>query len=74
MNSVVVCKSKTGFSEKYAKWIAEELKADLFKLSDFSKKKINDYEAVIYGGGVYASGINGIKFIKKNLDLFKDKK
>jgi menaquinone-dependent protoporphyrinogen IX oxidase len=28
---------------------------------------------VIYGGGLYAVGINGIKFIKNNLEKLKDK-
>ncbi|GEA31640.1 flavodoxin [Clostridium beijerinckii] len=28
MKTVVIYKSKTGFTKKYAKWIAEELSAD----------------------------------------------
>jgi menaquinone-dependent protoporphyrinogen IX oxidase len=74
MKTAVVYKSKTGSTKEYAQWIAEELKADLFKLSDFDKSKIGDYEIFIYGGGLYAVGINGIKFIKNNWDKFKNKK
>lgn len=32
------------------------------------------YDTVIYGGGLYASGINGVKLITKNLDKLKNKK
>ena len=32
------------------------------------------YDTVIYGGGLYVVGINGVKFITKNLDKLNDKK
>jgi len=31
MNLIVVVSSKTGFTKKYAEWIANELNADLFE-------------------------------------------
>ncbi|MFT5873622.1 MAG: hypothetical protein ACI8WT_002569 [Clostridium sp.] len=44
---------------------------------DASKVNTNtlaDYDTLIYGGGLYAVGINGVKLITKNLDKLKDKK
>ena len=35
---------------------------------------LTNYDTVIYGGSLYAVGINGVKFITKNLDKLKDKK
>lgn len=35
---------------------------------------LKKYDNVIYGGGLYAVGINGIKLITQNLDKLKDKK
>ena len=32
------------------------------------------YDTVIYGGGLYAVGISGVKLITKNLDKLKYKK
>lgn len=74
MKTVVIYKSKTGFTKKYAEWISEELSADIFDGSEVTTNMLTAYETVIYGGGLYAVGINGVKFIAQNLDKFKDKK
>ncbi len=74
MKSVVIYRSKTGFAQKYAEWIAEELSADIFEGSKVTAHMLTDYDVVIYGGGLYAVGINGVKLITKNIDLLKGKK
>lgn len=74
MKTVVIYKSKTGFAKKYAEWIAGELSADIFEGSKVTVEMLEDYEAVIYGGGLYAIGINGVKFVTKNLDKLKNKR
>ena len=33
MKTVVIYKSRTGFTKKYAEWISEELSADIFDVS-----------------------------------------
>ena len=74
MKTVVVYKSVTGFTKKYAEWIAEDLKSDLVEYSDISIDKVKDYELIIYGGSLHAVGINGLDIIKKNLNELNDKK
>lgn len=74
MKAVVIYKSKTGFTKKYAQWIASELSADIFDVSKINTNKLRDYDVVIYGGSLHAVGINGIQFIKQNLDKLKNKK
>lgn len=74
MKAVVIYQSKTGFTRKYAQWIAEELGADLYSKADVRAEDLGAYDIVVYGGGLYAVGINGIKFIKRNLDKLKGKK
>jgi len=74
MRTVVVYKSKAGFAKQYAEWIAKELTADLFEASAVSINELTAYDTVIYGGGLYAVGINGVKLITKNLDKLKGKK
>lgn len=74
MKAVVIYKSKSGFVKKYAEWIAEELSADIFDVSKAGANMLENYDTVIYGGSLHAVGINGVKFITKNLDKLKDKK
>jgi len=74
MRTVVIYKSKTGFTKKYAEWISEALSADVFDVSEVNTDILTAYDTVIYGGGLYAVGINGIKLITKKLNKLKDKK
>lgn len=74
MKAVVVYKSKSGFARKYAEWIAAELPADLVEGSKASASVFAGYDAVVYGGGLYAAGINGVKFITSNLDKLEGKR
>lgn len=74
MRILVVYKSRTGFTEKYAQWISEDLSAELFKVHEIDIDKMLEYDVIIYGGGLYASGIGGVKLITKNLDKLNGKK
>jgi menaquinone-dependent protoporphyrinogen IX oxidase len=74
MKAVVVYKSKTGFTKKYAEWIAEDLLADIFEVSKVNIKMLAEYDTIIYGGSLYAVGINGVKLITQNINKLKDKK
>ncbi len=37
-------------------------------------KKVMEYDKLIFGGGIYATGIGGLSFLKKNFKALKDKK
>ena len=64
-NILIVYKSETGFTEKYAKWLSSELSCDMIKLKDASLDKISDYHILIYGAGLYAGKINGFEEFEK---------
>ena len=58
--------SKYGSTRKYAQWIAAALDADLFEAHTVGPKALSQYDAVIYGGGLYAGGIAGVKLVTEN--------
>ncbi|MGI6777015.1 MAG: flavodoxin domain-containing protein [Acetivibrionales bacterium] len=62
----VVFKSKYGSSEKYARWIAEDVNADVLKASDVKVENLMEYDTIVYCGGLYAGGLLGFSLIKKN--------
>lgn len=70
---IVVYKSKSGYTEKYAKWIAEELDCSLSEAKNVKLSDLMQYDTIIYGGGLYATGINGIKLITSSLDSLESK-
>ncbi len=63
---LVVYTSKYGSTRKYAEWIASELSADLFAAQTVEPKALSQYDIVIYGGGLYAGGIAGVKLVAQN--------
>ena len=72
--TAVIYKSKGGFSQKYAKWLADYLKCDLYDLKDFTKSDIDKYHILIFGSGVYCSKMPIANFINKNAKYFSGKK
>ncbi|SDN29120.1 flavodoxin domain-containing protein [Acetanaerobacterium elongatum] len=73
-NIIVVYRSKTGFVKNYAEWIAKAVGADLREAKGVEITDLMKYDTIVYGGGLYAGGINGFRLIKKNLDQLKGKR
>lgn len=71
---IVIYRSVSGFTKKYAQWIAGELTADFCDARKIDIKKLLGYDIIIFGGGLHAVGINGVGIIKDNLPLLLDKK
>ncbi len=71
--TVIIYKSKYGSTRKYAEWIATALSADIFEASKIDVRGMQNYSKIIYGGGLYASGILGVSLITKEFDKLKDK-
>ena len=74
MNGIVIYKSKYGASRKYAHWIAKETGFKCIDVDKVGAKALKDYDTVIIGGGVYASGVPAFSFLKKNIDQLAGKK
>ena len=74
MKVVVIYNSQTGFTKRYAEWIAEESGADCFELSEAKKKRMDNYDAIVFGGWVCAGGISKLSWFKGNIHKWNDKK
>lgn len=72
-NTVVIYKSRYGSTKKYAQWISETLNADIFESSKIKSSGLEKYKTIIYGGGLYASGIAGFSLIRKTFNKLKGK-
>ena len=45
---------KFGATEKYARWIGEELECPVISADDFNKRDFEKYDNIVFGGGVHA--------------------
>jgi menaquinone-dependent protoporphyrinogen IX oxidase len=64
MKTIIIYTSQTGFTKRYAEWIAEKSNADIFELKEAQKKEasfFDTYDAVIYAGWCMAG-----KVVKSN--------
>lgn len=69
MKILLIYKTKTGFTEKYANWITEEIKCDIEKISNIQNIDFKSYDLIIYGSRIHAGRVDGLDKIKElNLD------
>ena len=57
MKTLIIYTSQTGFTKKYAQWLSDRLKADIYELKDVQKKDdafFDEYQAIVYGGWAMA--------------------
>ena len=71
---IILFQSKYGATKKYADWLAEMTGYDCAETKNANAVDLKPYDVILLGGGVYASGIAGFQFIKKNIGQLADKK
>lgn len=74
MKTIVIYNSQTGFTKRYAEWIAEATGADCLELSAAKRKNMDAYEAIIFGGWACAGSISKLNWFKSNIEKWPDKK
>lgn len=74
MRTIVIYNSQTGFTKRYAEWIAEAAGADCLALAEAKKKNLAEYEAIVFGGWACAGGISKLAWFKSNMDKWTDKR
>lgn len=74
MKVVVIYNSQTGFTKRYAQWIAEAAGAECVELERAKKRSFDDYDAIIFGGWACAGGISKLKWFKAHMDNWRGKK
>lgn len=74
MNTIVIYKTKYGSTKTYAEWISDELNCKMVDAKNITVKELEDYDTIIYGGGLYSEIINGVTLLTKNIDSLKNKK
>ena len=73
MNGIVVYGSSYGSTKKYAEVLSEHLNFDCYSYDSVDKNTLNNYELIVYGGGLYAGGVKGLKKTVKMIDNINDK-
>lgn len=68
MKSIVIYNSKRGSTEQYARWIAEDIKAEqCIALEHADFHALDQFDVVVFGGWIRGSGIVGLDKLKKSV-------
>lgn len=77
MKIIIVYSSQTGFTERYANWLAEELEADVITLAEAKKRDsryFDEADGIIYGGWAMGGKIVNSEWFTKRIPAWKGKK
>ncbi|MCR4989433.1 MAG: flavodoxin domain-containing protein [Lachnospiraceae bacterium] len=77
MKTLIIYTSQTGFTKKYAEWIAQRVDADLLELKEAQKKDTGffaDYDAIVYGGWAMAGTVFKSKWFFDKASEWKEKR
>lgn len=65
MKTIVIYKTRTGSTKKYAEWIRDELQCEIADYEEMNKLDLNNYQLVIYGSRIHAGKIDSLEKVKK---------
>ncbi len=71
---IIIYQSKYGATQKYAGWLREMTGFDYIRAKDALPDKVKKYDVIVLCGGIYASSIAGLSFLKKNIVRLGNKK
>lgn len=74
MKTIVIYHSQTGFTERYAGWIAEAAGADCLALAEAKTKDFAEYDAIVFGSWACAGGISKLSWLKSRAANWADKR
>lgn len=74
MKTAVIYNSQTGFTKRYAQWIAEAAGADCMELAKAKREDLDAYEGIVFGSWACAGGISKLGWFKSHMDAWAGKK
>ena len=71
---LIIYKSKYGGTKKYVDILKKELNCDICEVREGKKAALDTYGWIVFAGGIYAGGIAGLSFLRKNCKVIRDVK
>lgn len=65
MKSIIIYRSKTGFTQQYAQWLAASLSCKAVPYEKRTSVNLEEYDMLIFGGSFCAGTIGGLTWFKK---------
>ena len=73
-STIIIYSSKTGFSQRYAQWLAESLNCRAIPFKERKSVNVAGCEKIVLLGGLYAGQMSGLGWLKKQLPALGGKR
>ena len=73
MSAVVIYDSHYGHTEKYARWIANELQISLYRLDEIGALDLTTYDTIVFGGPVFHGRVKIANIVNTLIPALYDK-
>ncbi|MDO5344536.1 MAG: flavodoxin domain-containing protein [Lachnospiraceae bacterium] len=74
MKGIILYQSKYGATKKYAEWLKEATNYECLETKNVTVQAAAQFDIIILAGGIYASGISGLSFLRKHIHELSNKK
>ncbi len=74
MKTLIIYCSKTGFTQKYAQWLKEDLNCDCYAFDQRRLANLDQYDTIAFGSGCYVGRIHKLKWFKAQAAKLEGKK
>ena len=77
MKTLIIYTSQTGFTKKYAQWLAEKTNGEVLELKEAKKKDeafFDEYQAIAYGGWAVAEKVAQVDWFLGKVSGWKEKR
>lgn len=74
MKTAIIYVSQTGFTRRYAEWLAEMLQAECLPFNAAKSKDFSEYDAIVFGSWACAGKICKTDWLKQQLPRWTEKK
>ncbi|MDD2647506.1 MAG: flavodoxin domain-containing protein [Eubacteriales bacterium] len=68
MKAIVIYKSRTGFTKRYAELIGSALECEIYDYNEIGSVELSEFDLVIFGSRVHAGRIDSVDKIRKLLE------
>lgn len=74
MKGIILYQSKYGATKRYASWLSEATGYPMAETKKADVRRVAQCDVIILGGGVYASGIAGLAFLRRHIGKLQGRK
>lgn len=67
MRQIIIYKSKTGFTKRYASWLSEALQCEAVPFEEAGQIQFSDYDVIIFGSSIRGGVIEELKWYRETI-------